>query len=43
MLSQQIGGQLDAVRAEVDKQIPDSEQAIVRDNMDALMRVMGMR
>jgi hypothetical protein len=43
MLSQQIGGQLAAVRAEADKQIPDSEQAIVRDNMDALMRVMGMR
>jgi hypothetical protein len=43
MLSQQIGGQLDAMQAEVDKQIPDSEQSIVRDHLDELMRVMGMK
>jgi hypothetical protein len=42
-LSKQIGGQLDAVQAEVDKQIPASEQAVVRDNMNALMKAMGMR
>ncbi|WP_338668346.1 hypothetical protein [Pseudodesulfovibrio methanolicus] len=43
MLSKQIGGQLNDVQADVDKQVPASEQAIVRDNMDKLMRVMGIR
>jgi hypothetical protein len=43
MLSQQIGGQLSAVQAEVDKQVPVSEQDIVRDNMDALLKTLGMR
>ncbi|MGE4423975.1 MAG: hypothetical protein AB7D39_16880 [Pseudodesulfovibrio sp.] len=43
MLSQQVGGQLNAVQAEVDKQVPASEQAIVRDHMGELMKTMGMR
>lgn len=43
MLSQRIGGQLNDVQADVDKQVPASEQAIVRDRMDSLMNVMGMR
>ncbi|EGB15885.1 hypothetical protein DND132_2682 [Pseudodesulfovibrio mercurii] len=43
MMSQQVGGQVDAFKAEVDKQVPASEQAVIRDNMDALMTAVGMR
>lgn len=39
----QLDARLDTVRAEVDKQVPASEQAVIRDNMDALMNAMGMR
>jgi len=41
--AEQLDARLDAVRAEVDKQVPASEQAVIRDNMDALMNAMGMR
>ena len=43
MISKQIGGQMDDVRADVDKHVPASEQAIVSDNMATLMQAMGMR
>ncbi|WP_207264958.1 hypothetical protein [Desulfovibrio sp. Huiquan2017] len=42
-MAQQIGGQMEALRAEVDKQIPTSEQDIVRKHMTALTKLMGMR
>ncbi|QGY39118.1 hypothetical protein GM415_02915 [Pseudodesulfovibrio cashew] len=42
MLSQQTGEQMDAIKAEMDKQVPASEQTIIRDNMDALCSAMGI-
>lgn len=42
-MAQQIGGQMEALRAEVDKQVPASEQDIVRKHMAALAKLMDMR
>lgn len=46
MMEQAMGnkfsGQMEAYRAEVDKQVPASEQAIVNENMDTLKQIMGM-
>ncbi|BCS88550.1 hypothetical protein [Pseudodesulfovibrio sediminis] len=43
MLAQQMGGQMEAYKAEVDKQIPASEQAIIMDNMDDLCTAFGVQ
>ncbi|WP_319583153.1 hypothetical protein [uncultured Pseudodesulfovibrio sp.] len=43
MISKQMGGQMGDLRADVDKHVPATEQAIVNDNMKALMNAMGMR
>lgn len=42
-MTEQLDGRLEAVRSEVDRQIPASEQAIVREHMNDLTRLMGMR
>jgi len=42
MLAQQMGGQMEAYKAEVDKQVPASEQTIIRDNMEALYTAFGL-
>nr|WP_287411157.1 hypothetical protein [Pseudodesulfovibrio sp.] len=42
MLNKQMGGQMEAYKAEVDKQVPASEQAIIRDNMETLYAAFGL-
>ena len=42
MMGQQLGSQMEAVRNEVDKQVPSSEQALVRDNMVRLHTALGL-
>lgn len=42
MLAEQMGGQVEAVRAEVDSQVPASEQAIIRDHMADLEKAFGI-
>ncbi|AMK10518.1 lipoprotein [Pseudodesulfovibrio indicus] len=43
MMGQQLSGQMEAYQAEVDKQVPASEQAIILDNMDGLYKALGMQ
>jgi len=42
MMAEQIGNQMDAFKADVDKQVPTSEQEIIRDNMDGLYSALGL-
>lgn len=42
MMTQQMSGQMEAFQAEVDKQVPASEQAIILDNMDGLHTALGL-
>lgn len=42
-MAEQMGGQMDALKAEVDKQVPASEQVIIRDNLDDLYKAMGLK
>ncbi|MBG0790539.1 MAG: hypothetical protein H0S80_08605 [Desulfovibrionaceae bacterium] len=43
MLAKQGGGQMEAFQAEVDKQVPLSEQEIIRANMPRLCSVLGIQ
>lgn len=42
MMNQQMGGQMEAFQAELDMQVPTSEQAIIRDNLPKLYSVLGI-
>lgn len=42
MLAEQGGGQMEAFQAELDKQVPASEQAIIKDNLPELYSVLGI-
>ncbi|MCJ2166157.1 MULTISPECIES: hypothetical protein [unclassified Pseudodesulfovibrio] len=42
MMGQQIGGQAEAMQAEVDQQVPASEQTIIKDNMAAVYTALGI-
>jgi len=43
MIEKQLGGQKEAYKAEVDKQVPSSEQTIINDNMETLMSAFGIQ
>nr|WP_321513547.1 hypothetical protein [uncultured Pseudodesulfovibrio sp.] len=42
MFAQQMGGQMEVFKAEVDKQVPLSEQDIIRNNMNELCTAFGL-
>ncbi len=42
MLGGEMGKQQQSIQAEIDKQVPASEQQIIRDNMDALQTALGI-
>ena len=42
MMGQQMGGQIEAFQAELDRQVPASEQEIIKDNLPKLYSVLGI-
>jgi hypothetical protein len=42
MIGQQMGGQMEAFQAELDKQVPGSEQTIIKNNLPKLYSVLGI-
>lgn len=42
-LAEQMGGQLNAIKAEMNAQVPASEQDIIRGNMEELYKALGLR
>jgi hypothetical protein len=42
MLGQQMGGQMEAFQAELDQQVPASEQDIIKNNLPKLYSVLGI-
>jgi len=43
MMQSQVNGQMDTLKAKVDKLVPSSEQAIIRDNIDGLYNALGIQ
>lgn len=43
MIAKQMGGQMEAFQAELDKQVPASEQEIVKDNLQKIYSVLGIQ
>ena len=42
MMGQQMGGQMEAFQAELDKQVPASEQEIIKDSLPELRSMLGI-
>ena len=42
MMAEQMGTHMDAVKAEMSQQVPNSEQTIIRNNLDELYTVLGV-
>ena len=41
-MAEQMGGQMDAIKAQVDAEVPSSEQIIIRNNMSELFTALGI-